>query len=199
MNRHHPAMPAKAVARPDALLRMKPGELLPRGALALWRAALLLMAGLALLGLGGCVSGDGGASSWRGGSIHELHLLVLPVALKSSPTGAADGFAVRVFASDRSRAKGIPIRSGTLEILGYEGSPYETDPKTMTPAQIWAYPAASLPPFAISSSLGTGYELTLPWQGRRPTNNRLTLVARHTPASGTARFSAPSVIPNSLR
>lgn len=124
---------------------------------------------------------------------------MLPVALKSSQTGATEGLAVRVFASDRSRAKGIPIRGGKLEILGYEGSPYETDPRTMTPAQIWSYPAASLPPFVISTSLGAGYDLTLPWQGQRPTNNRLTLVARHTPASGAVLLSAPSVIPNSLK
>lgn len=124
---------------------------------------------------------------------------MLPVALKFDQPGATNGFAVRVFASDRSRAKGISIRSGKLEILGYEGSPYETDPRTMTPSQIWAYPAASLPPFAISTSLGTGYDLTLPWQGQRPTSNRLTFVARYTPPSGPALHSAPSVIPLSIR
>lgn len=124
---------------------------------------------------------------------------MLPGALKFDQAGATNGFAVRIFASDRSRAKGIPIRSGTLEVLGYEGSPYETNPRSMTPAQIWSYPAESLPPFAISTSLGTGYDLALPWQGQRPTNNRLTLVVRHTPVSGTALFSAPSVIPNGLK
>lgn len=161
----------------------------------------MLMAGLTLFCLGGCASSSsgGGSSFWSSGSIHELHLLVLPGVVKFDQAGATNGFAVRVFASDRSRAKGISIRSGTLEILGYEGNPYETNPRNMTPAQIWSYPAASLPPFAISTSLGTGYDLTLPWQGQRPTNNRLTLVARHRPASGAALLSAPSVIPNSLR
>lgn len=172
---------------------------LPCWALAGRFFALALVAGLTLFSLNGCVSSDGGALSWGGGSIQELHLLVLPVTLKSSQAGATDGFAVRVFASDRRRSKGIPIRGGTLEILGYEGSPYETDPRTMTPAQVWSYPAASLPPFAIATSLGTGYDLTLPWQGPRPTNSRLTLVVRHTPASGSALLSAPSVIPNGLK
>lgn len=177
----------------------RPAAPLPRRAFAGRSAALALAAGLTLLCLNGCVSSDSAALSWGSGSIQELHLLVLPVTLKSSQAGATDGFAVRVFASDRRRAKGIPIRSGTLEILGYEGSPYETNPRNMTPAQIWSYPAASLPPFAISTSLGTGYDLALPWQGQRPTNNRLTLVARHTPASGAALLSAPSVIPNGLK
>lgn len=186
---HHPA------------IQSGPAASLPRWALACRSVALVLVAGLTLFCLGGCASssGGGGSSYWSGGAIHELHLLVLPGVVKFDQSGATNGFAVRVFASDRSRAKGISIRSGTLEILGYEGSPYETDPRTMTPAQVWSYPAASLPPFVISTSLGTGYDLTLPWQGQRPTNNRLTLVARHTPASGAALLSAPSVIPNGLK
>lgn len=198
---HRPAIPTGAVAQSDPFPEMKPEELPPRWALPLKPAVLMLMAGLMLFFLGGCASSSsgGGSSFWNSGSIHELHLLVLPGAVKFDQSGATNGFAVRVFASDRSRAKGISIRSGTLEILGYEGSPHETDPRTMTPSQIWAYPTASLPPFAISTSLGTGYDLALPWQGQRPTNNRLTLVARYTSATGAVLLSAPSVIPNSLK
>jgi len=198
---HHPAILTGAVAQSDAFAQLKPEELPPRWALPLRPAALMLMAGLTLFCLGGCASSSsgGGSSFWNSGSIHELHLLVLPGALKFDQSGATNGFAVRVFASDRSRARGISIRSGKLEILGYDGSPYETNPRSMTPAQIWSYPAASLPPFAISTSLGTGYDLALPWQGPRPQSSRLTLVARLVSASGTSLHSAPGVILNALK
>ena len=154
---------------------------------------------LGLAWLTGCSSPSGGTGFSRSDSIHELHLFVLPVALKSNPASAPDGVAVRVFASSRNRAKGVPIRSGTLEILAYDGALADVSAGTANPAQVWSYPAASLPPLATSSSLGTGYELALPWKGQRPTNNRLTIVARYTPSTGAALRSAPSIMSNSLK
>ncbi len=118
---------------------------------------------------------------------------MLPVGLKSTQPGAQNGLAVRVFASSRSRAKGVTIRRGTLEILAFDGA------VNLTPAQVWSHPAASLPAFAATSSLGIGYELVLPWKGARPTANTLTIVARYTPASGAPLMAAPSIIPNSLK
>ena len=161
-----------------------------------------LLLGLALSGLAGCVSssGDGGMRFGQSNSIQELHLLVMPVALQFTQPGSPNGFAVRVFAAGGGRAKGVPIRSGTLEILAYDGIPNDAGAPTVKPAQVvWSYPAASLAPYAVSGSLGTGYELTLPWQGQRPASSRLTLVARYTPTSGIALLSAPSIIPNTLR
>lgn len=156
--------------------------------------------GLALLSPIGCSSSSSGGGRFsRSDGIHELHLFVLPVALKSNPASAPDGVAVRIFASSRSRAKGLPIRSGTLEILAYDGALADASAPTAKPAQIWSYPAASLPPLATASSLGTGYELALPWKGPRPTDNRLTLVARYTSSTGAALRSAPSIMSNSLK
>jgi hypothetical protein len=157
--------------------------------------------GLALLSPIGCSSSSSGGGRFsRSDGIHELHLFVLPVALKSNPSSSApDGVAVRIFASSRSRAKGVPIRSGTLEILAYDGALAEPSEPTAKPAQVWSYPAASLPPLATASSLGTGYELALRWTGPRPTNSRLTLVARHTLPTGAALRSAPSIMSNSLK
>ncbi len=142
----------------------------------------------------GCASSSGGGGSSAGsGDIQELHLFVLPVGLKSSQPGAQDGLAVRVFASSRSRAKGVTIRRGTLEILAFDGA---VNP---APAQVWSFPAASLPGYAATSSLGIGYELVLPWKGARPTASTLTIMARYAPASGGPLMAAPSVIPNSLK
>ena len=155
--------------------------------------------GLTCLGLGGCSSLPGIGGSSRGDVIHELHLFVSPVALQSTPSSPADGLAVRVFASSRRQAKGVPIHGGTLEILAYDGAPDEAARLSVKPAQVWSFSATKLPPHAVSSSLGTGYELALPWQGTRPKASRLTIVARHTPVSGTPLFAAPSIMPNALR
>lgn len=142
----------------------------------------------------GCSSPSGGGFASAGsGDIQELHLFVLPVGLKATQPGAQDGLAVRVFASSRSRAKGVTIRRGTLEILAFDGA---VNP---TPAQVWSYPAASLSAYAAASSLGTGYELVLLWKGARPVSNTLTIVARYAPPSGMAVLAAPSVIANSLK
>ena len=154
---------------------------------------------LGLTMLAACSSPSGGGRFGSGDGIHELHLFVLPVALKSNPSSAPDGVAVRIFASSRSRAKGVPIRSGTLEILAYDGALAEPSEPTAKPAEVWSYPATSLPPLATASSLGTGYELALRWTGPRPTNSRLTIVARHTLPTGAVLRSAPSIMSNSLK
>lgn len=154
---------------------------------------------LAALALTGCSTMPSSGSFGRGDAIHELHLLVLPVALKSNPFGAADGVAVRVFASSRSRAKGVVINRGTLEILAFDGAITDPSVSTAKPAQIWTFPATSLLPFVTATSLGTGYELALPWRGPRPTSSRVTLAARYTTPAGEVLRSAPSVLSNSLR
>ncbi|MFM8470555.1 MAG: hypothetical protein ACKODH_11385 [Limisphaerales bacterium] len=153
-----------------------------------------------ILGLTGCASSSGGGGwSGRGSDFHELHLFVRPLPLQANPTDGAYGLAVRVFASNRSRPKGVPISSGTLEILAYDGTLPEAGAPPVQPAQVWSHPAANLPPFAVTSSLGTGYELALQWQGLRPRSSRLTLVARLVFAPGTSLQSAPSVIVNALK
>ncbi|MEN9575978.1 MAG: hypothetical protein RL514_3833 [Verrucomicrobiota bacterium] len=151
---------------------------------------------LALLLLVGCGTPSGGGGSFgRSDVIHELHLLVLPVPLKSSQPGAPSGFAVRVFASNRKQAKGMPIRAGTLELLGYAGALGEAELRAAQPARVWSFPATGLAGNATVSSLGVGYQFALSWEGVPPKQNRLTLVARFTPPSGPAVYTAPSVLP----
>lgn len=160
-------------------------------------ACLLL---LGLLGLAGCTTPSGSGGGLGGGSaIQELHLLVLPVPLKSSQPGTPDGFAVRVFATSRSQAKGVPIRAGTLDLLLFAGALADADLRVAKPARVWAFPASGLPANATVSSLGTGYQFALGLQGVPVAQNRLSIVARLTPASGPPVYSAPSVIPLASR
>jgi hypothetical protein len=160
-----------------------------------WRHCVLAVALCA--GLAGCVTvPEGGGSD----GLQELHLFVLPVAMSATQPGRPAGLAVRVFASSRARAKGLPIRAGTLEITAYDGVVPDAASPAIKPAQAWTFPAARLSAFAATSSLGTGYVLELPWQGPRPTAGRLAIVARLVPPrAGPELVTAPSVIPNNLR
>lgn len=166
---------------------------------ALWVRRLGLLAVL-LVWLAGCAgpNTNSGSVFSRDDGPSELHLLVMPGSVRFPAPNPQPGFAVRVFACTGTSARGVPIRGGTLEILGFEGSPADAAMRTSAPAQLWSYSAADLAPLQISSSLGTGYELALPWRGQLPTTNRLTLVVRHRAASGPLRWSAPSVVPNPL-
>ncbi len=160
----------------------------------IWLPVMLMV----MAGATGCGSLPAGGGGDQG--VQELHLLVLPVALPTPAAPRPTGLVVRVFASSRARAKGLPIRAGTLEIMAYDGHLPGSASPSLQPAQTWVFPAASLAAFAATGSLGTGYELELPWQGPRPTGGRLGIVARLVPPrAGPAIVTAPSVIPNGLR
>ena len=152
---------------------------------------------LAMTWLAGCASTPGGGS-WGGGSggerIEELHLLGVPMALKMGRAGVPDGFAVRVFASERQRAKGVTIRNGSLAILMFDGPLGGVDPSTAKPARIWNFPAAALGAQASVSALGVGYQFVLGWEGAAPRQSRVTVLARFTPPQGSPVYSAPNVI-----
>lgn len=182
-------------------------RLLPRR-LARWLVHWLRGSGLArglaagvlvlAVGVAGCVSRSAGGSGGRGGGgaeVVELHLLGVPVALKPNRTGAAEGFAVRVFASGRHSAKGMAIRQGTLEILMFDGALGAVNPRAMKPARVWTFSAARLEAHASESALGVGYQFVLNWAGAAPAQNRVTILARYAPPQGAPVFSAPSTIP----
>ena len=53
--------------------------------------------------------------------ISQVHLFGLPVAVNMDQRPGPDGISVRVFASAPDKARGLPVRSGTLEILAFDG------------------------------------------------------------------------------
>ena len=161
------------------------------------RSSSGLLAGLALLCAAGCssTSGRGGGLVFGGkDNLEELHLFGMPTALSSDRLATPDGFAVRVFASSRKQAKGVAIRSGTLEILMFDGTLGNADPRLIAPVRVWSYSDANLVANLISSSVGIGYEFVLRWGAARPVTSRISVVARLTPPTGPPLYSAPSVI-----
>jgi len=135
-------------------------------------------------------------SSGRGsGGIEEVHLFGIPVAMNFDRTVGADGFVVRVFGSSHARAKGLPVRSGMIEILMYDGTFREGTQTASKPTKVWSFPASKLSDYSTESSLGLGYQFALKWETSKPTQNRITVVARYVPPTGPPIYSVPSVIP----
>ncbi len=164
---------------------------------------------LLCLGVAGCSSSKGGGrgsgadsapvparpSARSSGGIEEVHLFGIPVAMNFDRTVGPDGFVVRVFASSHARAKGLPVRSGLIEILMYDGTFREGTQVAPKPTKVWSFPAAKLDGYATESSLGLGYQFALKWETSKPTQNRITVVARYVPPTGPPIYSVPSVIP----
>lgn len=174
----------------------------PRGAGRAWppaRFVWLLGLGFVLSWLAGCASSSrGGGSSLVGGSgvdgIEELHVLGVPMAVKTGRSGVPDAVAVRVFASSRQRAKGLTIGSGTLAILLFDGAFADAELRTIKPVRVWDFPAAALGPQKAVSALGVGYQFVLGWEGMLLRQSRVTVQARFTPLKGSPIYSAPNVI-----
>lgn len=147
-----------------------------------------------LLLAGGCVTEGGGS-----GGIDEVHLFGLPVALNIDNVPGPDAFSIRVYASASAHPRGVPIRSGTLEVVLYDGAHGPAQPLPEVPLRVWRFTPQQLKTLASENRLGTGYEFTLPWTGTPPTRSRVTVLARYRPPSGPVVVSGPSAISLTIR
>ena len=111
--------------------------------------------------------------------ISQVHLFGLPVAVNMDQRPGPDGISVRVFASAPDKARGLPVRSGTLEILAFDGPLPPGKPLPAQPFASWSFNPAQLRPLASSSALGIGYDFTLPWPGTAPAGSHVTVLARY--------------------
>jgi hypothetical protein len=126
------------------------------------------------------------------GAISELNLLGLPMAVNLDEQPGADGVVVKLFAVSLANPRAVPIRSGTLELIAYPGSP---NPAALPPPfHRWTFTPAELAPHAFTTALGTGYNLILDWKPRRFPADRVTIIARYQPDQGPPVTSAPSSI-----
>lgn len=133
-----------------------------------------------------------GASSRAG--ISELHLFGNPVAMNLDGIPGPDGIGVRIFASSSGKAKGVAISQGTLEILMFDGVPNAAITNSLVPSKIWSFNPTDLRAYMADTSLGTGYQFALPWGEQRPTQSRVTVVARLTLPKGQVLSSDSSSI-----
>ena len=131
--------------------------------------------------------------------IDQLHLLVTSVALNVDDQPGPDGVGVRIYASRRERAEALPIASGTLDILMFDGNLPLDQLRSAQPRHTWSYPAEKLKPYIQKTTIGISYRFAALWGEDKPTADRVTFVARHTSPNAKQAYSAPSSIQLSLK
>jgi hypothetical protein len=132
-------------------------------------------------------------------NIDQLHLLVTSVALNVDDKPGPDGVGVRVYASRRERAEALPIASGTLDILMFDGNLHLDQLQSAQPHHTWSYPAEKLKPYVQKTTIGISYRFAALWGEDKPTADRVTFVARHTSPNAKQIYSAPSSVQLSLK
>src|SRR5512143_2791389 len=105
---------------------------------------LFRAAGVGLvLWLAGCTTpGDGTQPAQMPFPIDTLVLISAPAAVNVDANPGPDGIAVRIFGWSETRARALPLESGTLEVLMFDGVINEQTPATAKPLHIWSETAA---------------------------------------------------------
>jgi hypothetical protein len=131
--------------------------------------------------------------------IDSLHLLVTSVALDLDQLPGPDGVGVRVYASRKDSNEALPITSGTLEILMFDGSLAADELSSVEPLKKWSYPAETLRKYVQKTSIGTSYRFAALWGDAKPKDARVTVVTRYIAPDGRQIYSAPGSVPVSLK
>jgi hypothetical protein len=127
------------------------------------------------------------------GELVELNIITAPVGLNLDGPPGLDGFSVKVYANIAANPKPVPIRSGTLEVLMFDGTFYGRT--NVPPAlRVWSFTAEELRPLEFTARIGTGYDFLLPWGTNRPTRQLISIAARYTSAEGKVLTSRPSSV-----
>ena len=127
-------------------------------------------------------------------TIDQINLLASPVALNFDDSAGPDGFVLKVYAGNRDRPKPVPILSGNLEVLMFDGIPKTNAPEAPAPRRTWKYSAEQLQTHSTRTSIGTGYQLSPQWGEAKPAGDKISVLVRYTSPSGVTIYSAPSVI-----
>jgi hypothetical protein len=130
------------------------------------------------------------------GEFVELNILTSPVGIDLDGRPGIDGFALKAYASIATNPKAVPIRSGTLEVLMFDGTLFG---RTNLPPALhtWSFTASELRQREFTAPLGTGYELGLAWGSDIPTRRLITVGARYTSPEGkilTSPLSSVTVL-----
>jgi hypothetical protein len=136
----------------------------------------------------------GCATVTPGTSPEEIHLFGVPAALNLDNLPGPDGVGVRIYASTTTVAKGLAIRSGTLDILMFDTPGQATNPEGNKPRHMWSFTPSQLKLVSGETSMGLGYRLALPWGPDKPPGHSVTVIARYLPRKGKPIYSSPSTI-----
>ena len=143
--------------------------------------------------LAACSSVDKAPTPASGAPIDKLNLLAAPVALNLDGLPGPDTVAVKIYATSVRDAKPLPINTGTLELLAFEGL-LNASTNTPQPLKTWTYTASELRRLQFKASIGIGYQITASFTGLKPRADKLTVVARYLPDPARAIYSSASTI-----
>lgn len=138
----------------------------------------------------GCKSPNAASTS----QIDSLHLLVTSVAVDLDKKPGPDGVGVRIYASRRGSADAVPITSGALGIMMFDGSLPADQLLSHKPLQTWSYSADTLKKHLQTTTIGASYRFAALWDAL-PKGPRVTILARYAAPDGKQIYSAPSSIP----
>jgi len=155
----------------------------------------LVACGCALALLSGCASLGGGGGS----TIGEIHLFGLPTAINMPGTTMPGGIGVRIYASEIGGSRGLPIRSGRLDILMFDQPAEGLDPKTKPPLKAWSFQAGDLSTYSGMTMMGLCYTLELRWDQAQPQGKVISVVVRYTEKNKPPIYSPATVIGVGLR
>jgi len=159
--------------------------------------SLLLAAGSLCL-VAGCVSDKKPAPPLPpappAGALEALYMLTTPFAVNLDGIPGPDGIAIKIYASGQNQTRSLPIESGALEVLLYDGLVADVGALETAPLRTWKFTADQLKPYEIQSAIGANYQLALPWGDKKPQKSRVTVVARYVTPKNTFIYSAPSTI-----
>ena len=125
--------------------------------------------------------------------IVELNLITSPVALDLDGLPGPDGIAVKLYANEARKPKPVPIREGVLEIVLFDGL-FGRGTNQPPVLREFRFTPAELRQREIISNIGTGYQFSLPWGARRPSQQFLSVAARFTRPDGQVAMSRPSSV-----
>ena len=156
------------------------------------RAACRPVVLLAVVFLAGCAHPPPPQPS-APGRIGQINIITAPVGLNLDRQPGPDGFSVKVYLNNRLNPKTIPIPSGSIEILMFDGTFYGRT-NVGPPSRAWNFDAAALQDHLVTSSIGAGYDFLLRWETNRPSERLITVVARYHSPDGEVLTSPASSV-----
>ncbi|MBN2508402.1 MAG: hypothetical protein JXQ71_17120 [Verrucomicrobia bacterium] len=133
-------------------------------------------------------------SSPAGEAIDRINLICRPVALDFDKHPGPDGIGVTLYASSLTAPKTVRIPTGTLHVLLWDGVFKPGDLAATAPFRTWTYTAAELKRLSFTSSIGICYPLALQWGDTKPSQLRVTVLARYLVPDGAVIQSPPGII-----
>ena len=127
-------------------------------------------------------------------AIERLNMICRAVTVDFDTIPGPDGIGVTLYASNREAPKTVKIAAGTVQILLFDGILKDSEIASTPPLWVWTFTAEDLKRLSFSGSIGICYPLRLRWGDARPTQNRMTVVARYTPPTGPVLQTQPSII-----